>query len=287
MHISSRRSAALFGSLALALAMGACGSSTSSDDDASTLDRLKESGEIVVAVGNEAPYTKVEPDGSFEGLIPDLTRAALKSQGIEKVTPTVTGFDSMISGLKAKQWDAIAEGLLVTKARCAEVIFSEPTSATVESIVTKAGNPKGITGYKSVASSGAKLALIPNTAYWEIALANGVPEKQLVSVPDAATGLEAVKAGRADGTMILSQTLKAVPGGVGDLEVQPEPPTEAVPQITANAFRKDDTELRDAFNRGLDKVKESGDFDTVLTKWGFDPELARQAKLSDVDPSCS
>jgi polar amino acid transport system substrate-binding protein len=109
----------------------------------------------------------------------------------------------------------------------------------------------------------------------------------MVSVPDTLSGVAAVRAGRADVHTLLKQSAESLKekGSLKGLEILPVP--GAKPQISAVAFGKEDRALRDAFNKGLDTLKENGEFDKITSKYGFDPKLSREASLSDVGPACA
>ena len=60
-----------------------------------------------VAIANEPPYTKVNPDGTVTGAEPDVFGAVCKRLGIPDIQGVITPYASMIPGLNANRWDAI------------------------------------------------------------------------------------------------------------------------------------------------------------------------------------
>ncbi len=288
----SRRTLVRTGGLVAVTApfLAACGSdsgSGGSSGSASTniqdlLERGKKQGYLRVAIANEPPYTKVEPDGTVTGAEPEIFRAVVKQMGIPEIQGTVTGYDSMIPGLKADRWDAVTAGLFMKQSRCAEVAYSEPTLVSTESYAVPNGNPKNITTIQDVIDNGdLKIAILPGGFEEGILQGKKVPDGQLVRVKDGRSGIETVKAGRADAFLLPTLSLKSLQQKDKGIDVT-DPISDAPKTGSGAAFRKSDQKFVEAYNVELKKYKDSDAFATLMNKWGFDPEASRQATTEEL-----
>ncbi|MPZ61226.1 MAG: ectoine/hydroxyectoine ABC transporter substrate-binding protein EhuB [Propionibacteriales bacterium] len=242
--------------------------------EGSTLEQGRDQGFLRVGIANEPPYTEVTADGAVTGVEPDLLRAVLKKIGIDEIEGVVTPYDQMIPGLQARRWDVIAAGLFMKQSRCKEVLYSEPTIVSTESFAVEPGNPEGITTVASVKEGDVKVAALGGAFEEGILKDAGVAGDQIVPVRDGRSGIEAVQAGRADAFFLPTLSLNDLLEGDDSLEVTP--PVEDAPITGAgHVFRKDDTELHEAYNKALAEMKETDEYAKILEKWGFDPESVK------------
>lgn len=268
-------------------ACGSSGGSGGSSGSASTnitdlLARGKKQGYLRVAIANEPPYTKVEPDGTVTGAEPEIFRAVVKQMGIPEIQGIVTGYDAMIPGLKADRWDAITAGLFMKQSRCAEVAYSEPTLVSTESFAVPKGNPKNITKISDVTSNGdLKVAVLPGGFEEGILQGEKVPDGQLVRVKDGRSGIETVKAGRADAFLLPTLSLKSLNEKDKSFDVT-DPIDDAPKTGSGAAFRKSDQAFLDKYNPQLKKFKESDAFTKLMDKWGFDAQASREATTKEL-----
>lgn len=248
--------------------LSACGGGEPRGGD--TLSVGRQQGFLRVAIANEPPYTKVNPDGTVTGVEPDIARAVLKNLGIPQLQGIVAPYDQMIPGLQASRWDMVTAGLFMKQSRCAEVLYSEPTIVSTESFGVLKGNPKNLTTVASVKQTGAKIAVLGGAFEEGILKDAKVPSNQMVQVRDNRSGIETVKAGRADAFFLPTLSLNDLLAGDNSMEVTP--PVEDAPTTGAgHAFRKTDDELHSAYNKELAKLKASEEFAKISRKWGFDP----------------
>jgi polar amino acid transport system substrate-binding protein len=116
------------------------------------------------------------------------------------------------------------------------------------------------------------------------ARAVNVPEAQWVVLPDFTTLIAAIKAGRADaafgGYLILSATLKKVNEPalqMGDDFVEVVVNGKPAIDYAAMGFRKEDTDLLAAYNKGLAAMIQSGKLAEINAKWGIPAALTATA----------
>src|SRR5262245_28541497 len=214
---------------------------------ASTLARAKEDGFIRVGFANEAPFGFAAPEGKLPGEAPAVAKAVLQAMGIPQVDGVLTEFGSLIPGLKAKRFDIIAAGMFITPRRCAEIAFSQPSYGIGQAMLVKAGNPKQIADYGSiVANKDLKLAVMAGAVEVGYAKDAGVPQAQLVVLPDQASLLAAVQAGRADAAALTALSIaNMAKKGEGVESTKPfgEIAGKSVKGHGGFGFRKEDKEL--------------------------------------------
>lgn len=241
-----------------------------------TLARIRERGFVRVAFANEPPYSEVAEDGtSITGAAVEVPRAVFERLGVDELDGVVIAYDAMIPGLKAGRFDVVTAGLFMTPERCEEVIYSDPDVCGTESFAVQAGNPSGLMSYADVAEAGATVGVPGGSVEEGYAQDAGVPENDIVIIPDSQSGIDALIAGRIDAYGLPSLSIKnLVEGRDGIEEVGP---LEGVPINCAGAaFRPEDEEFRDAYNEELAALKESGEFTEILESFGFPGDIPQQ-----------
>lgn len=237
-----------------------------------TLEKAISNGYLRVAIANEPPYTEVSASGEVSGVEPDVLAAVLDSMGIPEIEGVVTPYDAMVPGLNADRWDVIAAGLFMKQSRCEAVSYSEPVIVSTESFGVPVGNPKNVQTIQDVLDDDSlKVAVLTGAFEEGILTTAGVPDKQIVAVKDSRSGMEAVSAGRADAFLLPTLSLRELVETDNKIEVT-EPIADAPKTGSGAAFRKSDTELRDAYNVALAEFKETQEFRDILEGWGFDPD---------------
>jgi polar amino acid transport system substrate-binding protein len=238
-----------------------------------TLEQAKADGYIRVGFANEAPYGFATPDGKLTGESPEVVKAVLNKMGIEQVDGVLTEFGSLIPGLQAGRFDIIAAGMFVTPQRCEQIQFSEPTYGIGQAFLVTAGNPEGIKDYSSIAeNSDLKLAVMAGAVEAGYAKDSGVPQDQLVLLPDQSSLVKAVQAGRADAAALTALSIADMASkndGVESTEPFGMVAGQSVVGHGAIGFRKDDVDLYEAFNAELKKFIGSDEHIALVTPFGF------------------
>ncbi|MEV3992765.1 ectoine/hydroxyectoine ABC transporter substrate-binding protein EhuB [Streptomyces sp. NPDC049837] len=237
------------------------------------LDRLRSQGTVRLGIAGEVPYGYVDDQGEFTGEAPELAKVVFKRLGIGRVQPVATDFASLIPGLNSQQFDVVSAGMYINKERCEQVIFSDPEYQMLDSFIVRKGNPKNLRSYEDVVRTKARFATGTGYAEIDYAVAAGYPEKDIVILQDQVAGLNAVESGRVDVFAGTALTTREV--------VKKSRRAEATPPFAAVvdgkkkidgggfAFRPTDTELRDAFNTEIHKMKKSGELFRILRRFGF------------------
>ncbi|HLI13857.1 MAG TPA: ectoine/hydroxyectoine ABC transporter substrate-binding protein EhuB [Alphaproteobacteria bacterium] len=238
-----------------------------------TLERARRLGYIRVGFANEAPYGYATPDGKLTGESPEVVKAILNKLGIKQVDGVLTEFGSLIPGLEAGRFDIIAAGMFITPARCKQVQFSDPTYAIGQAFLVKKGNPKKIKDYTSIKDNkNLKLAVMAGAVEGTYAKESGIPQSQLVILPDQSSLVKAVQSGRADAAALTALSIANMASKNDGVESTPPFGTVAGKSVVGYggvAFRKEDKDLYEAFNAELKKFIGSPEHIKLVTPFGF------------------
>ena len=256
--------------LALTLTLGACGGS---DSDKSTLQKAIDDGKISVGFAGEAPYS-FEEGGELQGASVALAKAVFKELGVDDVEGVNTEFGSLIPGLNADRFDAISAGMSILPDRCEQASFGDPEFMYTTALMTKEGKLDGMKDMEDVKKKGLKLATmtgaIENTVYAEKL---GIKTQEVGTPQD---GMDAVTTGRADVFALTAISLNWMEKNTKDSGVEVSDSfvqeIDGVPQVGAGAtvFRTDDDEIRDEWNKSLEKiVSDEKSYLDVVGDYGF------------------
>ena len=238
-----------------------------------TLERAKTQGFIRVGFANEAPFGFATPDGKLTGEAPEVAKAVLAKMGIAQVDGVLTEFGSLIPGLKAGRFDIIAAGMFINPKRCKEIAFSEPSYGIGQAVLVKKGNPKGIKDYSTFKDNSAlKLAVMAGAVEAGYAKAAGVAQEQLVILPDQSSLIAAVQSERADGAALTALSIADMAKkGEGVESTTPfgEVAGKSVKGHGGFGFRKEDTDLYEAFNKELKAFLGTPEHLALVTPLGF------------------
>lgn len=255
------------------LAIGGVAIAANSASAQSTLERAREQGYIRVGFANEAPFGYATAAGQLTGESPEVAKAILEEIGIPEVVGVLTEFGSLIPGLRAGRFDIIAAGMFITPPRCEQVQFSEPSYGIGQAFLVAQGNPLDLEDYSSVADqSGVTLAVMAGAVEAGYASDAGVGDNQLMILPDQASMVAAVRAGRADAaalTALSIQSMAEANEGVDMTDPFSEVAGQSVVGHGGFAFRPDDTELYEAFNEALKGFVGTSEHIALVSPFGF------------------
>jgi polar amino acid transport system substrate-binding protein len=269
-----------------ALALAATSFATLPAHAESTLERAKAQGYIRVGFANEAPFGYATPDGKLTGEAPEVAKAVLAKMGIPQVDGVLTEFGSLIPGLKAGRFDIIAAGMFITPKRCAEINYSEPSYGIGEAMLVQKGNPKGIKDFSTFKdNSDLKLAVMAGAVEGGYAKDAGVAQEQLVVLPDQSSLAAAVQSGRADGAALTALSIAEMAkkaDGVESTKPFGEVAGKSVKGHGGFGFRKEDTDLLEAFNAELKKFIGSPEHIALVEQFGFGKDYLPNKTTADL-----
>jgi len=243
----------------------------------SALDRMRAQGHARIAVANEPPITEVKPDGTVTGAAVEVARATLKKMGVPDVSATVSPFNSMIPGLQAKRFDMITAGLKMRAQRCEAILFSQPDICDAQGLLIKKNGAKQPHSYADLLAMKARLGVLPASDGQAEARKAGIADDMTVLVPDIQSGLKLLQDGRIDAYLLPVLSLEDLVKKSGDPNVEVIAPAGGSAINCAGVgFRKEDLALRDAYDAALKELKNSGEFDSIMRRFGLNPDLAKQ-----------
>ncbi|GAK54050.1 extracellular solute-binding protein family 3 [Candidatus Moduliflexus flocculans] len=253
--------------------------------------RLQRANVIHIGYAVEAPFAFLEA-GDVTGAFPEIAKRVANALGIARIEWMQADFDALIPALEAGRIDVIAAGLFITQERAQRVAFSEPVIRVQQSLLVQKGNPRGLHSYQAAATrADVSIAVIAGAVEETILRQIGVPDAQIIVVPDALTGHVAVKSGMVDGLALSAPTIRwmALRSPLTSTEVaapfeQPDLPFFKKIGYAAFAIRQTDRRLLSAWNRAQSDLMKEGDYLALLTAFGFDetelPENITTKELS-------
>lgn len=242
-----------------------------------SLEKAREAGSITIAIGNAPPWAEMTSDGKITGGAPDVAIAVLKKLGIPEVKASIFEYGAMIPGLVAGRYDLVSAGLFMNSKRCAAVLYSEPDVCGTAAFAVKAGNPLKLESYENIAQNPSiKVGVCGGCVEEKAARSAGVSPSQIVTIPDEQSAIKMLQDGRigvyAYTTVSITSLLKKA-NDPGLAMVSPVLNTQI--QCAGSAFRKSDKAFRDAYDAALKEMKDNGEFDAILSKYGFPTETAK------------
>ncbi|WP_435202255.1 ectoine/hydroxyectoine ABC transporter substrate-binding protein EhuB [Janibacter sp. GS2] len=260
----------------LALTVAACGDSGSDESGGGgggdKLSELKDAGTITVGFAGEEPYS-FEKDGELTGATIALHEKIFPELGIDEVKGVKTEFGSLIPGLNAGRFDVVSAGMSILPDRCKQADFGDPEILYTTAFLVPDGNPKGLNDMQDAKKADAKIATLTGAIESGYAKDLGIEATEVGSPQD---GLDAVTRGRVDAFALTGISLRALADKNKDAGVEATKPFVAVvdgkEQVGAGAtvFKKGDEDLRDAYNKELEKiVGDEKAYDDVVGEFGF------------------
>jgi len=262
----------------LSLVLFAMRSVSNSQDD--PLGNALRGGALRIGYAVEAPHAFLKPGGQVTGQSPETARLVADRLGIARIEWRVAEFGALLEELEQGRIDVIAAGMFITPERALRVSFSEPIFHVSQGLLVAAGNPHRLDSYQdALRKPGARVAVLSGAVEEMILRRIGLPDAQLVPVPDALTGRVAVETGMADALALSSPTIEWMirHDQLGKTEKarpfeQPDPQLIRRTGYGAFVFRKKDAKLLGAWNAAQKQVLASDAFTEVMREFGFTPE---------------
>lgn len=257
------------------------------------LEKARRQGFVTIGFANEIPFAYADK-GVLTGADAEVTREVLKRMGIKEMVGVLTEFQSLIPGLMAGRFDMTA-GMYIRPARCAQILFTNPNLALGDSIVVKAGNPKGVLSYADVARRadfvlGYKAGA---TGILDNIRGAAIPPERVLTFPDDPAALAAVKAGRIDGFANTAIGNISLLGRLQDPALdraspfqQPTVKGQPLLNFEGMGVRKADKEFRDEFNRHLAQFVGTKEHQALLAPFGITDAEIRPTIGQQADEIC-
>ena len=240
---------------------------------------------VAIAYIEEPPFGWTETDRTATGADIDLAEAVLRAIGATQIEHCLTTFSDLLP-VEAGRWDMNVP-LFVTPERADLVAFSVPVWAIGDGFLVRAGNPKELNSYASLAKRhDARLGIIAGQVQHDSARAAGVSDDQIAIFEHQADAIEAVRSGKIDAyaSTALGNRILADRIGSSVLEaVEHKPGTNGMQQklpFGAFSFNRRNSYLLNAVNAQLRSYLGSPDHRARMARFGLthdeiDPTLAR------------
>lgn len=280
--------------------VGLLAACSGTDDGATTavplgkLEELRERGSVTVGFGNDPPWSFTDAEGNLIGFSPGLIEETFKGLGVPRLEPVLTDFGSLIPGLMAGRFDAVAELMYVRYERCEQVVFADPIMCVHDAIATAEGNPLGIETLADIATNhDVRIGVVTGEAEATYVEEAGGSTDQISFFVDLITAVEALEAGRVDAVITSIVALTYLVNELGSNVHLTEgfiPVFEGKPVLgcAAFAFPPGDEELRDAFNIEQAKLIESGEAVRIIEPYAGDLSAdVAEAQKHSVEELCA
>lgn len=243
---------------------------------AGLLAKLQAAKKVRVGIANQPPFSALNPDGTLTGATPTVTKKIMDRLGIPEIEGFIATYGELIPGMLANRWDFVSASLTITKPRCAQVRFADPMIFNGANIVAPKDHPGPMPKLFSELAKGNFVVGAPaGGADVKALLGAGVSPDNIRQFTNDQSELDGLFAKRIDFAIM-------APGPVALLTKQRNlqldityPVEDDPPRGSSCAFRLQDTDLYDAYNKELRAMRSSGELTAILTEFGFDanPEL--------------
>lgn len=241
---------------------------------------------VTIAYIEEPPFGWTEADGTATGADLELADAVLRAIGVTRIEHCLTTFSELLPGIEAGRWDMNVP-LFVTPERANIVAFSLPVWGIGDGFLVRAGNPKALDSYASLARHpDARLGIIAGQVQHDSARASGVREDRIAVFEQQADAIAAVLSGTIDAYASTALGNRIVANRIGDgtLEAVEHVPgadgERAQRPLGAFSFNKRNRDLLDAVDGQLRSWLGSPEHRARMARFGLthheiDSALAR------------
>ena len=220
-----------------------------------------------------APLEFQEEDGNDPvGIDPELTEAVSQVLGIEIRTTAISDFASLLPSLDTGRADMVFSAVYDTSKRRSKGYTFVNYLKSFTTFMIRDEDSDSLTGFSDMC--GKKVSGVKGTNYPEQARAiskteceeKGLEPIEVLEIEQIPQEVLQLKQGRIDGIMIGAEyagyEMKQDEGTFALMDEQLDPALYGV------VFRAEDTQLRDAVQGALKKVRDEGVYEEVLAKWG-------------------
>jgi polar amino acid transport system substrate-binding protein len=221
------------------------------------------------------PIGKVNTDGTFTGILPDMIAEANKQMGLEgvKIVPVTLPFGSLIPALLSGRITITGDTMTPTDARKQQVDFVDNVWYITQDLMVAKGNPKNLHALTDLANKNLSAGTFEG-ASWSSEITD-IPGLTVRFFPSFDGMVQAILAGQLDAAIVDSVS------DAWALKINPNLAIEAASGFTVPggsgvtptslAVAKTCSDYTRAFNTAFAQMKSDGTFNSVLEKWGMVP----------------
>jgi ABC-type amino acid transport substrate-binding protein len=269
------RKVAICGAILLALQLA-----PSVSQAQSTLDEIKQRGELRVAGVLYRPLISPRPNGEYVGIDVELMKIMAQDLGV-KLNILNSEWATAVAGIDAKKWD-IVPALCITDKR-KEVIDFSPSYITIgATVTTSANNPKNLTTIESFNKPEVIFA-VPSGSWSESVAKEVAPNATMKGFGQSTSAdlIQEVVAGRADAVILDTpiQTTVALDAFGDKIRIIPghNKPLDVRACKVGYGYKKGDTKMGQYIDGFVNKMRTSGKLDALITQY-MKPDQIKAAK---------
>lgn len=236
----------------------------------STIDEIKQRGELRIAGVLYRPLISPRPSGEYVGIDVEIMKLMAAELGV-KLNVVNSEWATAVAGIDAKKWDLVP-ALCITEARLKVIDFS-PSYITIGATLTVlASNPKGLTSAE--AFNKPEVIFAVPTGSWSESVAKEVaPNATLKGFAQSTSAdlIQEVIAGRADAVVLDTpmQTTVALDAFGDKIRVFPghNKPLDVRACKVGYGYKKGDDKMREYLDGFIAKLRSSGKLDALITQF--------------------
>lgn len=235
-----------------------CGKETDKDQLAS----IQEKGKIVIAMeGTWAPWTYHDEAGDLVGFDTEVGKMIADKLGVE--AEFVEGeWDGLFAGLDDGRYDVIINGVEITDERAQKYDFTTPYGYIATALVVGSDNTD-INSFEDL--NGHTTANSYNSTYMLLAQDYGA---QVQSVDSLSETIDMVLSGRVDATLNAEVSIYEYLGEHPDAAIKIVKLTDEASKVSIPLRKTEQSKaLREAVNKAIDELRESGELAKVSKKY--------------------
>jgi polar amino acid transport system substrate-binding protein len=269
-----------------AAAVGFANGARPSFAGAGLLDKLRADKKVRVGIANQPPYSALNPDGTMTGISPTIVKIIMTRLGVPNIEGYLAGYGQLIPGMEAGRWDFVGACLTITKARCEQVMYADPLVFDADAIVSlKSGPSESPKSIGDLVKLGVTVGVLGGGAEFRQLLSIGVKPDNIRQFPNDMAIVDGLLADRVPFALMSGAPLPLLIKQ-RNLELKiASPVPDDPPRGAACAFRKEDTDLYDAFQKQLEAMRASGEYQKIANQYGFET-LPEYMKLT-IQELCS
>ena len=264
--ISRRSFLAAAGLSVAALALTACGGSSSTASSVASSAASSEAASTSAAAGKLTmatnatfpPYEMTTDSGDIEGIDVDTAKAIAEKLGLELQIDDMD-FDAALLSVQQGKADIAMAGITVTDERKAVMAFSDSYATGIQSIIVP--EDSGIASPDDLA--GKKIGTQRGTTGY-IYCTDDFGDENVVAYDNGLTAVQALNNGQVDAVVIDNAPAKEYVAANPGLKVLE---TSYAEEDYAIGMNKDNTALVEAVNAALEELKADGTLQSIVDKY--------------------
>jgi len=213
------------------------------------------------------PFESLDPSGQIVGFEKDIGEALCERMNA-RCEFINQAWDGIIPGLLANKYDAILSSMSITEERKQQVDFTDKIYQTPAAIVVPKDSE--LQGTSAEALAGVAIGAQTSTTHANY-VQEKLPEAELKVYPSPDEYKLDLSSGRLDAAMddivVLEQWVNSEEGAcckiLGTVETDPVIHGEGA----GIAVRKEDTELKEMFNKAIAEIRADGTYDEIAKKY--------------------